>query len=405
MPPSNPTRRFLILTGDAGFGHRSAAKSVAAALEEEYGCAAVTCVVDPVIERPSPFILRKTQTDYDETVIKNQDWYRFTYTISDSRTASTFVESALTMLLYKNLLQLMDEFRPDAILTTHHMFNAPLGSVLYTRQLNIPFFTVVTDLANVHSLWFHSSPDHFFVGSEAVKEQALQHGIATEKVTFSGIPVDPRLARPAADRTHQREAFALDPTLPTLLFVGSRRVNGILECLEALESCGLPLQALVAAGGDEPLCRSITERTWNFPLHCERYVQNLPDWMNCADVLITKAGGLIVSEGLAAGLPILLIDNLPGQEDGNVSYVTDHAAGLRIQQETELPAVIECWFAQDRAELKVYAANSAALGRASAASEVAKSLWQASLDGIPHRHTLLRPTLRSQRIHEQQHLD
>ena len=406
MSTSNPTRHFLILTGDAGFGHRSAANSVAAAIKERYGNKASTWIIDPVIERPSPLILRKSQTDYDQTVLNNQDWYRFTYEISDSRTASSFVEGALTMLLHKNMLQLMDEFHPDAILTTHHMFNAPMGNVLNLREMNIPFFTVVTDLSDVHSLWFQSSPDHFFVASEDVKNQAKTCGISENKVTVSGIPVDPSLAHPAFDRVIERQVLGLQPDLPTLLFVGSPRVNGIFECLEALERCDLPMQVMVAAGGDESLYNTVNQRHWKYPILCENYVQKLSTWLRCADILITKAGGLIVSEGLASGLPILLIDSLPGQEDGNVRYVTENGAGLRIQNEIELLSTVKYWLGQGQGALQQCADHSRALGNPGAALEIADSLWQASVTGIAHTWRPFPLPIRRMVDHEQQqHLE
>jgi UDP-N-acetylglucosamine:LPS N-acetylglucosamine transferase len=405
MQPSTQTKHFLILTADAGFGHRSAAKSVAAAIKEEFTDKAITRVIDPVIERPSPLILRKSQTDYDHTVLNYQDLYRFTYEISDSRTASTFVEGALTMLLHKNLTQLLDEFHPDAILSTHHMYNAPMGAILRSRQLDTPFFTVITDLSDVHSLWFQSSPDRFFVASEPVKQQALQCEIPEEKITVSGIPVDPALAHPKTDRAFEREVLGLDPTLPTLLFVGSPRVSGIYECLEALERCNSPMQVLVAAGGNNDLFNAIKDRTWNFPIRFENYVQKLSNWMNCADILVTKAGGLIVSEGLAAGLPILLIDSLPGQEDGNVRYVVENGAGLRIQNEIELLTIVNYWLGQNQTALTECAKNSRKIGHPNSAIDIANSLWQASLTGIPHRWPPIPQPIRRMRAHEQQHLD
>lgn len=401
MSTSNPTKRFLILTGDAGFGHRSAAKSVEKALKEECGENAVTCIVDPVVERPASPILRKSQLDYDDNVLNKQDLYRFSYAISDNRPTCSVLEGALTMLLHRNMLRLIDEFQPDAVLSTHHMYNAPMGSVLLTRHMDIPFFTVVTDLADVHSLWFQSSPDRYFVASQAVKDQAIKVGIPEEKVVISGIPVDPNLAHPAVARDIQREVLGLDPAIPTLLFVGSPRVNGIYECLETLEGCHSPLQVIVAAGGDEILYNQIKERNWKFPIHAENYVPKLSNWMNCADFLVTKAGGLVVSEGLAAGLPILLIDNLPGQEDGNVRYVVENGAGLRIQNENELLTVVDHWLSDGQEDLKNVTENSRALGKPWASIDIARSLWQASLTGIPHPWPTIKPVLRWTRVNEQ----
>jgi len=402
MPNLDLPKRFLILTGDAGFGHRSAARSVAAALQAHHPAEADVRILNPVIERPAPALLRQTQVNYDQTVLKNPDWYRFTYGISDTRAASSLVESALTLMLFHNMQQLLEEFEPHAILTTMNLFNAPLGSVLYLRQQSIPFFTVVTDLADVHKMWFQASPEHFFVASETVRSQAMQAGIHADRVSVSGIPVDPRLAESAGkkEKAGLCLAMGLQPDLPTLLFVGSRRVAGIYECLEALQGCSQPLQVLLAAGGNTDLCRRVTGQKWNFPLHCENLVQELPNWLHAADVLVTKAGGLILSEGLAAGLPILLIDNLPGQEDGNVRFITENRAGVRVANEIELLTVINAWLSDGGAAMKEMTARSRALGHPRAAFTIADALWQAALLPKPQLRPSLPQSLFKMHAHE-----
>lgn len=387
MSTSEPQKRFLILTGDAGFGHRSAARSVAAALKAQHPGSAEVHIINPLTERPAPSFLRQTQVNYDQTVLKNPDWYRFTYSISDNRAVSSLVESGLTLMLFRNMQRLLAEFEPHAILTTINLFNAPMGSVLHLLQKPIPFFTVVTDLADVHRLWFQASPDRIFVATEAVREQALQTGIAAHahKVNVSGIPVDPRLAEPAdqEEKAQLRLSMDLQPDLPTLLFVGSRRVAGIYECLEALQGCSHPVQVLLAAGGDEALCRRISAQTWNFPLHYENYVKDLPVWLRAADVLVTKAGGLILSEGLAAGLPLVLINNLPGQEDGNVRFITENRAGVRVQNEMEFLTVIEAWLIDRGVALNEMTTQARVLGHPRAAFTIADALWQATLVNPP----------------------
>jgi 1,2-diacylglycerol 3-beta-galactosyltransferase len=385
MSTLDPQKRFLILTGDAGFGHRSAARSVAAALKAQHPGSAEVHIINPVTERQAPSFLRQTQVNYDQTVLKNPDWYRFTYDISDNRAASSLVENVLTVMLFRNMQQLLAEFEPHAILTTINLFNAPLGSVLHLLQKPIPFFTVVTDLADVHKMWFQASPDRIFVATEAVREQALQTGIAAHKVNVSGIPVDPRLAETAdqKEKAQLRLSFGLQPDLPTLLFVGSRRVAGIYECLEALQGYSRPVQVLLAAGGDEALCRRISAQTWNFPLHYENYVKDLLVWLRAADVLVTKAGGLILSEGLAASLPLVLINNLPGQEDGNVRFITENRAGVRVQNEIELLTVIEAWLSDRGVALSEMTAQARVLGHPRAAFTIADALWQATLVNPP----------------------
>src|SRR5512138_1655343 len=97
----------------------------------------------------------------------------------------------------------------------------------------LPFYTVVTDLADVNSSWFTDHSDMFFVASDIVQAKAIACGVDPKKVVISGIPVNPGFAAPHADKPELRCKLGLDPHLPTLLFVSSRAVHGILEHLGA----------------------------------------------------------------------------------------------------------------------------------------------------------------------------
>ncbi|MEN6570837.1 MAG: glycosyltransferase [Anaerolineaceae bacterium] len=369
---------ILILTGDSGFGHRSAANSVEKALEVLHPHDVRTYIVNPILDQDSPFLLKSTELNYDRNVIEHPDLYRFSYEISDSRSASSLVETTLSLALAPQINELIHSLQPDGILSTNQLFSGPVGLVRKALNLRIPFYTVVTDLADVHSMWFNASPDHFFVASECVKTKAVDNGIPPENVTITGIPVDPALALPVSEKSELRKANGLDPFLPTLLLVGSKRVAGVPAYLEVLQQIEHPFQVVIIAGGNNELYEEVTQRNWNFPLHAENFVQNMPDWELCADVLITKAGGLILSEGLAAGLPIILIDYLPGQEEGNVAYVLENNAGIRAVTPEEFALLIDEWLSCDQSRLKQCGDHSKHLGHPESALVIAERLWQAT---------------------------
>ncbi|HVP20843.1 MAG TPA: glycosyltransferase [Anaerolineaceae bacterium] len=373
-----PKQNFLILTSDTGFGHRSAANAIAKALELQHPQDSTAVIVNPVSEEPgSPLFL--SEQNYDRLVTNNPNFYRFTYEVSDSRPASGLVENTLTLALYRTLKQLIQEMRPDAILSTRELFSGPTGAVLNTMKNRPPFYTVVTDLANVHAMWFNGSPDRFFVASEAVRSKAIDCGIDPQKICISGIPVDPDFASIHTPKSELKKKLGLDPNLPALLFVGSRRVSGIIEHLQALETVPMLFQVAVIAGGDNDLYDEVNRRKWSFPLLAQGYVTNMPEWMLSADLLITKAGGLILSEGLAAGLPILMIDYLPGQEEGNVRFILDQQAGEFAKKPGELSDLVSDWLKDDQKILKTIASNARRTGHPDAALVTADALWQAGL--------------------------
>jgi len=335
-------------------------------------------VINPVFDRPASRLLRKIQIDYDRNVRNNQALYQLTYRVSDSRPVLMLMKHMFTALLSDVIRNIVCEINPHAILSTYHIFQAPLKAVLVQQELSIPFLSIVTDLAGVHRLWFEPSPDLVFVGSDPVRSQAIAHGISPERVILSGIPVDPDFAGEPRSKSEIRSYFGWDPDLPTLLIVGSRRVNRIYNHLIAIDRSGLPVQVAVVAGGDEQLYRQVSARNWRFPLHLYAYTEQIPQMMRAADVLISKAGGLIVAEGLASGLPLLLVDFIPGQESGNVNYICENRAGILVQRPVDLVQALECWLDNGQIMLKSFSENSSRIGNPFAAGQVAKIVWEAA---------------------------
>lgn len=376
-------KRCLIITSDAGFGHRSAALSVAKALEVLYPGQVEILVTNPIQESNTPTVMKPIEKGYDRSVRFSPGLYRLSYEVSDSRLVSEVVEGALALMLQRIMADTIREFKPDVILNTNEMFNTPIGRVLQETGARTPSFTVVTDLADVHSLWFSPEPDRFFIANEWVKVKALESGVPEGKLVTSGIPVSPDFSLNQVEKQALRGSLGLDPHRLTLLFVGSNRVSNLQEYLQVLESFPTPVQAVVIAGGNDELYKKLVDSHFDFPVEVRNFEKNVPQWMMASDILVTKAGGLIVSEGLAAGLPILLIDYLPGQEEGNVRFLLSHQAGAFVQNVGEFRAMIDYWLQEDASRLSQVARASAALGHPEAAMTVARVMWDAAVSQPP----------------------
>jgi 1,2-diacylglycerol 3-beta-galactosyltransferase len=374
-------KRILVLTADAGFGHRSAADAVAAALRETYRDAVSVSIVNPLDSKHVPSFLRESQADYDRIVREMPDLYRFGYRASDATVPSTVVESALTVMLFEPIHGIVRRHQPDAIVTTYPLYQAPLGAVYAISRRYVPLLTVVTDLATVHRIWFHDAADLCLVPTSYVRDLALKYGIPPDKIQVTGVPVRPELTRGDRDPTSIRAELGWRPDLTTVLAVGSKRVGHMPDVLRALNHSGLPLQLAAVAGGDDELYRQLESTEWHLPAYLYNYVQNMPELMHAADWIISKAGGLIVSEALACGLPLVLIDVLPGQETGNAEYVVDGGAGEHADSGIAALEIVYHWLDRDGALLTERARNARRLGRPRAAHDVAERAWQAAERG------------------------
>lgn len=374
-------RRIVILTADAGFGHRSAANAVAAALQERFGAQCEVHILNPLEDKRVPFILRESQSDYDILVRKAPELYRLGFEVSDATLPSAVVEGALTVMLFEVLWDLVHEYRPDAILTTYPLYQAPLTAVFTVSRRFVPLLTVITDLVTVHRLWFHERVNYCLVPTPAVYDLALKYGLAPEKVRLTGIPVHPRFAQEKRPKPEIRHALGWHPDLFTVMAVGSRRVSGLMDMLHVLNHFGAPLQVVVVAGKDEELYADLQRVEWHVPAFLYLYVSEMPAFMHAADLLISKAGGLTVTEALASGLPMVLIDVIPGQETGNMQYVVENGAGDWVEQPLQFLEVLAHLLQNDRALLRQRAENARRLGRPLAAYEVAELVWEAAQTG------------------------
>lgn len=374
-------KSILILTADAGFGHRSAANAIAAALELEHGAECVYKILNPIEDKRAPFFLRDSATDYDWLVRHSPELYRFGWSATDKELPYYFVEGVLTVALYEIMQDIIKEYNPDAIVSTYAAYQAPLISYFTINQYFVPLITVITDLISVHRLWFSPGVDLCLVPTIEVQKLAIANKIAKDKIHITGIPVSPKLKSRKISKRNLRMALDWDPALPTFLAVGSRRVGQLIESLNVLNHFGEPLQVVAVAGGDEALYEELKKIEWHVPSHIFKFVENMPDYMKAADAIICKAGGLIVTESLACGLPMLLIDVIPGQEEGNRDYVVQNGAGEMIESQMQMLETLSHWMANNGKVLREQALQARRLGKPNSAFDAVDLIWRAALRG------------------------
>jgi 1,2-diacylglycerol 3-beta-galactosyltransferase len=382
-------KRILILTADAGFGHRAAANAIATALHQRYSGACEIAVVNPLQAHNAPAVLRRAQRDYDRLVQEAPELYRLGYEASDAALAVGVLERALIALLYSSLRDTLALHQPDAIVTTYPLYQAPLAAIFALRRQYLPVITVVTDLATVHSVWFNDEVDLCAVPTEAVLSKALESGLPAERVEVTGLPVNPALARPV-ERAALRSQLGWGRERFVALLAGSRRVTRLEPVAQALNHSGLPLELALVAGGSEALLAHWHEVEWHRPAHVYGYVNDMASLILAADFVVCKAGGLIVSEALAAGRPLLLVEAIPGQETGNAEWVIGGGAGELAPDPLAALACACHWLERDGAMLTERTANARRLGRPGAAVRVAELTWEAAQVGCQRReHRLL----------------
>ena len=196
-----------------------------------------------------------------------------------------------------------------------------------------------------------------------------------EQIEVIGIPVHPGLSQETRDKAAIRAELGWEPNLATILIVGSKRSSLYVEVAHVLNHSGLPVQLIVATGGDEERYEELQKTEWHRPAHVYNFVKNMPTMMRAADAIVCKAGGLTVTESLACGLPLMLTDVIPGQETGNAEYVVNGGAGEMIEAPLQALETVCHWLLNDGALLKERSANATKLGRPRAAYDIVERAW------------------------------
>lgn len=371
-------KKILILTADFGYGHRSTSNAIAAALHEKYGEDCQVVIVNPLDDERTPAILREDQNYYDWMVREIPDLHKLGFQVAENRVAGSLINSTWTLMMFPILRDIVKQHQPDVIVCTFLFFQSILSALYSLEKRRIPTLTVVTDLATVNRLWFHPVVDLCLVPTQKVYDLAIEAGLPPEKVRITGIPVRPDLVRGEQDKFTLRRELNWNPELFTVLAVGSKRVEHLYDALYILNHSGFPLQLIVVAGGDDRLYRQLQETEWHVETHLFNYVAEMGPFMRAADCILSKAGGLIVAEALACGLPILMVDVIPGQETGNAEHVISGDAGVRANDPLDVLETMCHWLEKDCQRYREQAQNARRLGRPYAAYEAADLIWAAA---------------------------
>jgi 1,2-diacylglycerol 3-beta-galactosyltransferase len=321
---SSTATNVLILTSDAGSGHRSAASAIESALRAR-GIAPV--IANPAHHPLAPSTLAEAERFYLDVVHRAPDQYALAHTLTDAPGLDLFLEYSLAGALRKSLAALVLTHQPDVVVSVYPLFTRIISS-MFRKKSRPRLMTVVTDLGNVHRAWFNQADDCVAVPTLTVRDKALKCGIDIAKAVHTGLPINPAFGHHGADKATLRQQLGWDPTLPTLVLLsGGAGIGPVAQMAQALDAGADTHQLVIVAGRNQELATQLRAHKWNHRTHVYDFVP-LVDVVHAADVVASKAGGLTVSECLAAGKPMLFYGDAPGQEEGNRDYVVSYGAGL-----------------------------------------------------------------------------
>jgi len=367
----------MFLFSDTGGGHRSATEAIIEALNLQYGDTFSAVMVD-VFKDYAPRPLNR-MPDLYPTMVKVPQVWGLGYRITNGHRRARLITASAWPYVRRSIRRLVAQHPCELIVSLHPLANAPVLRALGNDRP--PFVTVVTDLVTTHALWYHRRTDLCLVPTEEARRRALRFGLRPEQLSVVGLPVADRFCQPPGDQRALREKLGWPQDRLVVLLVGGGDGMGPLEkTARAIARAGLRTTLVIIAGRNQSLKARLDAISWPMPTYTYGFVREMPDFMRASDILLTKAGPGTISEALNAGLPMILYSRLPGQEDGNITYVEAEGAGIWAPTPDKIITALRRWIEQPQERER-----AAEACRRQARPEAARQIAQILADtvGIP----------------------
>jgi len=315
--------KILVIYASAGRGHQKAAEVIHGYLKEK---------------RPQDEIRLIDALDYSTAMLKASYDYGYGFLINHAQWLwfIVFYLSALKLPfgfsrhLYNfmnrrnapRLYEFLAQEDPDAVISTHFLPSQVTACLKRSGMIKSKLITVITDFG-VHPFWVSRSTDLYACASEATRQALLRMKVPAENIRVTGIPVDPIFA-PAQDKKALCERLGIEyGTFTVLLVTGSFGIGPLEKIAELLSP---HVQVLVVCAKNKKLLNRLAARS--FPrTRAFGFVGNMHELMAVSDVIVTKPGGLSISELLVMELVPVFISAIPGQETGNVRALSQEGVG------------------------------------------------------------------------------
>jgi processive 1,2-diacylglycerol beta-glucosyltransferase len=361
-------RTILILSTSFGAGHVRAAEALRDACRELDPDGRVE-IID-FLRTFNHYLSRVAEEAFYAMTKHTPRMYKFFYEV-ESLSASRLARVE-TRLGRGMLLRILDEIRPDAVISTHFLPAGVLDRL--GERVKVPQGVVLTDYES-HPLWLYPGVDAYFVAHSAMRKELTASGVEPERIHVTGIPIKAEFGA-VYDQEALRRKLLNRTDLPLVLVAsGGRGIGPLLEVLAALDQVEVPVQVAVVAGRNPVLVRRLREfaRGLRVPTQILGFIDNIHEWMAISELMIGKAGGLSVSEAIAANLPMVIVRPTPGQEEGNTKYLTWHGAAIHLPDLDDLGAALNLLLgAPERlADMRRAAAR---IARPNAAREVVQTM-------------------------------
>ncbi len=356
--------QILVTHASAGAGHRKAAEALAAVLRERSD---VEVVLVDALDHTPPFYKKVYVRFYAFLVSRCPAVWGGVFRLLEMRGMRPLLRALRACerrLFAGQLVRFLEEGRFDAVVATHFLPAAAAARLKRRGRIPSRLITVVTDY-DVHPIWTAAGVDHYAVACDRTRDRLSRQGVAFDRIAVTGIPTSPAFGGPH-DVSRIEERLGLRPgRFTALVATGSFGLGAIEAIVRALPGCRI----LVVCGWNQALYERLRR---DAPPNVAPFamVDNMDELMAVSDVMITKPGGLSISEALVSRLPMIFFHAIPGQEEHNIRVLARYGVGSVARSPEQVAAIVRN-FREDPRLLDEERDRMAALARPGAAHRIA----------------------------------
>jgi len=337
---SSRKRRILLMYITRVSGHRQATLAIQRSIKE----------LDPTAEVPTvngfgytyprlEVVVNKAYMSVIKTTPKVWDYlYDNPNVVKNSASIKNFLHKTSHVKLY----HLFKKYRPDTIVCTQAFPCGMVADYKLEKKLPVTLIGVLTDYAP-HSFWLNEGVDYYIVPSEDARQRFIKKGIHPDQIKVYGIPIRSKFAI-QLDKEPIAQQLGIDLSVPTILIMGGGQglgpIKGVVKSLMKLQ---MKLQMIVLTGTNRRLIKWLGKKSpkSDKKILFYEYANNVDELMEISTLIITKPGGMTTTECLAKGLPMVIVNPLPGQEMRNTDFLLKQGIAIRIDKTSDVGEEIE----------------------------------------------------------------
>lgn len=324
--------KVLILSASAGAGHVRAAQAIEKAFVELNAAHEVKNIDS--LEYTSSIFHKLYSKAYVEIVNRSPEIFGWLYDHFDKPWQNERRRLAFDKLNTRPFVRMLESYQPDIVVCTHFLPAEIISWLRDKKRINTRQVIVVTDF-DLHAFWLCHNFEHYFVAIEETKVHLEQLGVSSDKITISGIPIDPVFAE-HKDKGKMCQLHNLKPDLPTILVsAGGFGMGPVEKLIQSLINMQKKAQIVVICGKNEELKQRVDTFLRDLPANLPilfkslGYTAEMDTYMSAADLILGKTGGLTISEALAKGLGFVIVDPVPGQEERNADHLLEEGVAIK----------------------------------------------------------------------------